>query len=116
MVQISRQCLSLHTHAIYFGAPLFQLTGMEFLDTGKSFLEALILVSTNQQYDKRCLEHVVYINCSKCKNKDLPLHRKGTAGLKIYVYYILNHTLITCFATNLVDKKLSEGQSKVFSH
>ena len=83
---------------------------------GKSYSEELILVSTNPQYDKRCLEHVVYINCSKCKNKDLPLHRKGTAGLKIYVYYILNHTLITCFATNLVDKKLSEGQSKVFSH
>ena len=47
--------------------------------TGKSFSEALILASTNPQYDKRLLiglqvqymkiastEHVVYINCSEC--------------------------------------------------
>ena len=46
--------------------------------TGKSFSEALILASTNPQYDKRLFielrvqymittssEHVVYINCSK---------------------------------------------------
>ena len=50
--------------------------------TGKSFSEALILASTNPQYDKRLfidlpvlymktiLEHVVYINCFECqKNK-----------------------------------------------
>ena len=50
--------------------------------TGKSFSEALILVSTNPQYDKRLFielrvqymkiprsEHVVYINCSECQNK-----------------------------------------------
>ena len=51
--------------------------------TGKSFSEALILTSTNQQYDKRLFielqvqymkiassEHVVYINCSECQNKN----------------------------------------------
>ena len=51
-------------------------------DTGKFFSEALILASTNPQYDKRLFielqvqnmkiassEHVVYINCSECQNK-----------------------------------------------
>ena len=51
--------------------------------TGKSFSEALILVSTNPQYDKRLFielqvqymkiassEHVVNINCSECQNKN----------------------------------------------
>ena len=50
--------------------------------TGNSFSEALILSSTNPQYDKRLFlelqvqymkiassEHVVYINCSECQNK-----------------------------------------------
>ena len=50
--------------------------------TGKSFSEALILPSTNPQYDKRLFidlpvqymkttisEHVVCINCSECQNK-----------------------------------------------
>ena len=54
--------------------------------TGKSFSEALILASSNPQYEKRlfivitgsvyencklrtCSEHVVYINCSECQNK-----------------------------------------------
>ena len=51
--------------------------------TGKSLLEALILASTNPQYDKRLFidlpvqdmkttssEHVVYINCFGCQNKN----------------------------------------------
>ena len=50
--------------------------------TCKSLSEALILASTNPQYDNRLffelpvqsmkipsLEHVVYINCSECQNK-----------------------------------------------
>ena len=57
-------------------------TGSELTGTGKSLLEALILASTNPQYNKRLLidlqvqymkitssEHVVYINCSECRNK-----------------------------------------------
>ena len=52
------------------------------IGAGKSFSEALILASTNPQYDKRLFielqvqymkiassEHVVYINCSECQNK-----------------------------------------------
>ena len=55
---------------------------MAYKYTGKSFSEALILASTNPQYDKRLFielrvqymktkssEHVVYINCSECQNK-----------------------------------------------
>ena len=51
--------------------------------TGKSLAEALILGPTNSQYDKRLFidlpvqyiktissEHVVYINCSECQNKN----------------------------------------------
>ena len=61
------------------GEDLFNLKA----DTGKSFSEALILVSTYPQYDKRLfLElqvqymnitssvHVVYINCSECQSKN----------------------------------------------
>ena len=49
---------------------------MRYPETGKSFAEALILASTNPQYDKRLFvdlpvqymkstssEHVVFINC-----------------------------------------------------
>ena len=58
------------------------LDNKPLLNTGKSFSEALILASTNPQYDKRLfielrdqymkiasLEQVVYINCSECQNK-----------------------------------------------
>ena len=51
--------------------------------TGKSLSEAFILKSTNPQHDKRLSidlpvqymkttssEHLVYINCSECQNKE----------------------------------------------
>ena len=54
-----------------------------FNTTGKSLSEALILASTNPQYDKRLFiklrvqymkitssEHLVYIKCSECRNKN----------------------------------------------
>ena len=54
-----------------------------FFCTGKSLSEALFLASTNPQYDNRLFielrvqymkttssEHVVYINCSECQNKN----------------------------------------------
>ena len=50
-------------------------------DTGKSFSEALILASTNPQYEERLFidlpvhymkttssEHIVHIDCSECQN------------------------------------------------
>ena len=58
---------------------------MDLVDlfTGKSLLEALILASTNPHYDKILFidlpvqymkttssEHVVYINCFECQNKN----------------------------------------------
>ena len=77
MVQTSRPYLSLHARILYlFWCPVISAKGLEFLDTGKSFSEALILASTNPQYEKKMLrtrdsnlysEHVVYINCSECK-------------------------------------------------
>ena len=55
----------------------------EAMDTGKYFSEALILTSTNPQYDLRLIiespvqymkipssEHVVYINCSEYQDKN----------------------------------------------
>ena len=52
-------------------------------NTGEALLEALVLASTNPQYDKRLFidlpvqymkttssEHVVYINCFECQNKN----------------------------------------------
>ena len=58
------------------------ISAME-LFTGKSFSDVLILASTNPHYDKRLFidlpvqyrkttssEHVVYINCFECENKN----------------------------------------------
>ena len=63
-----------------FFSPMFKIR------TGKSFSEALILASTNPQYDRRLYiplnyvqvqymkiassEHVVYMNCSECQKKN----------------------------------------------
>ena len=59
-----------------------RVTQISKLVKGKSFSEALIIASTNPQYDKRLLielrvqymkiassKHVVYINCSEFQNK-----------------------------------------------
>ena len=55
----------------------FMMTNRIFV-TGKFLLEALILASTNPQYDKILLlsymkssEHVAYINCSECQKKPI---------------------------------------------
>ena len=58
-------------------------SGCFMYSTGKSLSEAFILTSTNPQYNKRLFidlpvqymkttssEHVVYINCSECQNKN----------------------------------------------
>ena len=55
----------------------------DYVSTGKSFSEALILATTNPQYDKILFidlpvqymkttssEHVVYINCFEVQNKN----------------------------------------------
>ena len=62
ILQLQIQCISL----------LLKFLKMSL--TGKSFSEALIFASTNPQYDKKLKiassEHVVFINCSECQNKD----------------------------------------------
>ena len=75
-------------YMFFFNRQLIQINGLPFLfcqcfSAGKSLSEALILASTNPQYDKRLFielpvqylkipssEHVVYINCSECQNKN----------------------------------------------
>ena len=65
------------------GQQNFMKTFHNEANTSKSFSEALILASNNPQYDKRLFidlpvqymktassEHVVYINCSECQNKN----------------------------------------------
>jgi hypothetical protein len=81
-------------------------------DVGKSFSEALILIFTNPQYDKRLYwitssvhkitisEHVVCINCSECQNKN-----KTCSELVIFIYWTrnsMNNLLSYC---GLVDAK-----------
>ena len=68
---------------------------------GKSFSEALILTSTNPQYDRRLFiespvqyltipssEHVVYIKCSEYqnrnKNKTICVHNMFLTGIFMY--------------------------------
>ena len=69
------------------------MPSIQFFDTGRSFSEALILASTNQQYDKRLFidlpvqymqttrsEHVVYINCSELSiKKTIRVHNMSLA-------------------------------------
>ena len=69
-----------------------------YVSTGKSFSEALILASTNTKYDKRLFielqgqymkipssEHVLYINCSECQNKNQFVYTKYSE-LGIFMY------------------------------
>ena len=89
MREIFWQKDSLSTHILFELQPIIifsQITnfGDQSLEiTGKSFSEALIFASTNPQYDKKLFidlsvqymkttssEHVVYINCSECQNKN----------------------------------------------
>ena len=72
-----------HYYTLVKFLPMLLLKNFCAFFTGKFFSEALILASTNPQYDKRLLidlpvqymktassEHVVYINCFECQNKN----------------------------------------------
>ena len=69
--------------ACYLNNAIFSQYETRCIGTGKSLLEDLILASTNPQYDKRLFvdlpvlymkmtssEHVVYITCFECQNKN----------------------------------------------
>ena len=89
--------------------------------TGKSFSEALILASTNPQYNKRLFielrvqymkitssEPVVYINCSECqsKSKNKQFMNTTCSELVIFMYWTgnsMNNLLSYC---GLVDAKI----------
>ena len=93
-------------------------------NTGKSLSEALILWSTNPQYDKRLFidlpvqymkttssEHVVYINCSECQNKNKKQFMYTTCSeLVIFMYWTHNsmkNVLSYCW---LVDARISTSE------
>ena len=88
-------------------------------NTGKSFSEALILVSTNPQYDQKLFtdlpvqykkttssEHVVYINCFECQNKTNKQFMYTTCSeLVVFMYWSdkpMNNILSYC---GLVDAR-----------
>ena len=89
------------------------------MGTGKSFAEALILVSTNQQYDKRLFielpvqymkitssVHVVYTNCSECKNKKQFVYTTCTE-LAVFLYWTCNSMNNLLSYCGLVDARIS---------
>ena len=86
--------------------------------------EALILVSTNPQYDKRLSidlpllymkttssEHVVYINCSECQNKTKKQFVYTTCSecseLEIFMYWTGNSIDNLLSYCGLVDARIS---------
>ena len=99
------------------------------LSTGKSFSEERILASTNPYYDKGVFielwvqymkipssEHVVYIYCSKCQNKNI---KKPSCVHKMFwewnfhvlnSYYSMNDLLSYC---GLVDARISASDKKL---
>ena len=90
------------------------------LYTGKSFSEALILASTNPQYDKRLFielrvqymkttssVHVVYINCSECQNKNKKQFVYTTCTeLVVFLYWTRNSMNNLSSYCGLVDARI----------
>ena len=95
-----------------------------------SVSEALILASTKPQYDKRLFielqvqymkiassEHVVYINCSECQNKNKKQFVYTTCSeLAIFMYWTpnsMNNLLSYC---GLVDARISASEKDLPVH
>ena len=92
--------------------------------TGKSFSEELFLTSTNPQYDKRLFielrvqymkiassEHVVYINCSECQNKNKNKIVYTTCSqhvlcLQFSCTELIIQWIICCLTVGIVDEKI----------
>ena len=99
--------------------------------TGKSLSEELILASTNPQYDKRLFidlpvqymkttssEHVVYINCSECQNKNKKQFVYTTCSeLGIFMYWTCNsmNNLLSYCGLNAARISASEKDLPVSS-
>ena len=98
--------------------------------TGKSFSEALILASTNPQYDKRLFidlpvqymkttssVHVVYINCSECQNKNKKQIVYTTCSeLAIFMYWTFNSMNNLLSYCGLVDARISASEKDLPVH
>ena len=96
------------------------------LFTGKYLSEALILASTNPQYDDRLFielrvqymkipssEHVVFINCSECqsKNKNKKQFMNTTCSeLVIFMYWTRNSMDNILSYCGLVDARISTSE------
>ena len=91
--------------------------------TGKSFSEALILASTNPQYDKRLFidlplqymkttssEHVVYINCFFVQNN---LCTKHVLSLQFSCTELVIQCTICCHNYGLVDAKIRDSDKNL---
>ena len=112
----------LKSSKVYDRCNLFSFVWYLAYYTGKSFSEALILASTNPQYDKRLFielqvqymkiassEHVVYINCSECQNKKHFMYTT-CSELVIFMYWTrnsMNNFLSYC---GLVDARISPSE------
>ena len=92
--------------------------------TGKSLLEALILASTNPQYDKWLFidlsgqymktktEHVVYINCFECQNKNKTKKFTYTtcSDLVVFMYWTVKSIYNLLSYCGLVDARVSASE------
>ena len=90
-------------------------------DTSKSFSEALILPSTNLQFDKRLFielqvqymrttntEHIVYTNCSECQNKKQFVYTK-CSELVVFMFWTCNSMNNLLSYCGLVDAGISSS-------
>ena len=105
----------------FFGIILVINLPKIILFTGKSFSEAFNPASTNPQYDKRLSidlpveymkipssEHVVYINCSECQNKNIKQFvYKTCSELGIFKYSAGNSMDNLLSYCGLVDARIS---------
>ena len=83
--------------------------------------EALILASTNPQYDDRlfiesvhensrtCRVHVVYINCSECQNKKQVVYTT-CSELVVFMYWTRNSMKNLLSYCGLVDASISASE------
>ena len=88
--------------------------------TGKSLSETLIFASTNPKYDDRFFidlpvqymkttssEHIVYINCFGCQNKNKFFFTQHVLSLQ---FHVLNDLLSYCW---LVDTRISASEKDI---
>ena len=98
--------------------------------TGKSLSEPIILASTNPQYDKKIIhwftssymktrnsEHVVYMNCFECQNKNKKQFMyKTCSDLVVFMYWIGKSMNILLSYCGLVDARIRASEKGLPVH